>query len=78
MSNEIQKDDVILPGGLGSVTIGSTGQAHQVTAIENKSDGSVTITLGAVVQKYLDKKANIEDAEYEIIQPKQIKNGTGS
>lgn len=65
MSNELQKDDFLLPGNLGTVN------GREIKQIKKK-DGAITITISDVVQKYLDKKNNIEDAEFEIIQPKQL------
>ncbi len=71
--HELQKDDFILPGDLGNVIIGSTGEKRKVTKISaNKKDGSVTISISKVVDHYLNGITVTEDAEFEVIQPKQI------
>jgi hypothetical protein len=75
MSKELQKDDYLLPGDLGTVTIASTGKVSKVTnMVKNKSDGSVTLTLSQIVDHYLNGVPVTEDADFEIVQPKQIEN----
>jgi len=73
MNNELQKDDFILPGDLGNVTIANTGETRKITNLQtNNKDKSVTITLSSVVDLYFNGITKTEDAEFEIIQPKQI------
>ena len=77
MNNELQKDDLLLPGNLGNVVIASTGQNRTVNKMsKNNKDGSVTITLGQVVDHYLNGIPVTEDAEFEVVQPKQISNAS--
>ena len=75
MSNEIQKDEYILPGGLGTLNGGDI-----IKAESDYQKGTLTLTvappkprymsLDEVVKSYLDKKDNIEDADFEVVQPK--------
>jgi hypothetical protein len=44
MSNELQNNDFILPGNLGTITVGD--KKRDVKAIFKGKDGSVTITIG--------------------------------
>lgn len=68
MSNEIQKDDVTLPGGFRNLIIHGTGVIHEIKAIESRKDGSVTLTVT------YSKEEDPEEADFEVIQPKQIEN----
>lgn len=72
MSNEVQKKDFILPGGLGTASIG--GQIRPITEIKkgNKTR-TVTLTFGIVAKLFLDRHPT-EDADFEVLQPKQIEN----
>lgn len=70
--NDLQKEDFILPGNLGTVS-DSYGNKMEITKIE-KTNRSTVITLGQVVKEYLDQKSNTEDADFEVIQPKQLEN----
>jgi hypothetical protein len=72
MENEIQNSEFTLPGNLGSVLIASTGKVSNVTKVLKGKDGSTTITLSEVVDHYLNGVPETEDAEYEIVEPKQL------
>lgn len=61
MKNEIQNNDITLPGGLGTVGIGNT--TREITKYVARNDGSVTLNIGAVV------KPKTQDIQYEIISP---------
>lgn len=43
-NNELQNNDFILPGGLGTVQVGD--QVREIKSIFNSKDGSCTITIG--------------------------------
>lgn len=81
MSNELQKDDITLPGGLGFVTMASNGIPREIKQVVANNDGSVTITVGKnIYDHYSDKSLEeineilkTEDADFEIIEPKQLK-----
>jgi len=66
---DLQNDEFYLKGDLG------TANGRDITKLI-KDNKSITITIGEVVKLYLDKNNNIEDAEFEIINPesKQIEN----
>lgn len=77
MSNELQKEDFLLPGNLGNATIIGTGQNRAITKIQkNNKDGSVTITIRQVVDHYLNGIPVTEDAEFEVVKQKQIGNAS--
>ena len=65
--NKLQKDDFILPGDLGTVNVCGTDRKILATKSDNKN-GSFTFTIGAAI----DKEFKTEDADYEIVQLKQI------
>lgn len=44
MSNELQNNDFILPGNLGTIIVGD--KIRDVKAVFTGKDGSVTITIG--------------------------------
>lgn len=44
MSNDIQKDEYYLPGGLGSVLV--NGRRREIIEMLAKKDGSTTLTIG--------------------------------
>jgi len=71
MGNEIQKDDFMLQGGLGSVTVASTGKKMNITKlINNEKDNCFIMTMSPI------RKIEVtEDADFEVVQPKQISNG---
>lgn len=71
MSNSLQKDDFILPGNIGTMS-DSYGNKREITQVE-KRQGYTIITIGALVQSYLDNKSNTEDADFEVIQPENKK-----
>lgn len=82
MSKELQKDDIILPGGLGEVSGMVNGE---VTKMTKRKDGSTTLTIQPkeelmFVPIHKTGKVTfgeyqaVEDADFEIIEPKQIKN----
>lgn len=78
MSNELQKDEFYLKGGIGNVYV--NGVPHEITSVENKNDGATTLTIGrSIYEQYSDKTISeiteilkTEDVEFEIIEPKQI------
>jgi len=68
MSKELQRDEFILPGDLGEMTIASTGKKAKVTKVSaNKKLGYMTLTLTPIAPK-----PETEDVDCEIIPPKQI------
>jgi len=68
MSKELQRDEFILPGDLGEMTIASTGKKSKVTQMSvNRKDGSMTFTLTPIANN-----PETEDVDCEIIPPKQI------
>jgi hypothetical protein len=76
MSNEIQKDERILPGGLGII---DGGQIIKAESDYQKGTLTLTVapppryvTLDEVVEGYLNSKNPTEDADFEVVQPKQI------
>lgn len=75
MNKELQKDYLVLPGGLGSVTIASTGQTHPITVLESKSDGSITLTFEAVKVPQIGNLT--EDIPHEVVggETKILTNG---
>ena len=61
MSNEIQKDDVTIPGGLGSVLI--NGRNNEIVRDEVANNGKIiswTLTLKPII----NEPPTIEDIEY--------------
>lgn len=73
MVNELQKDNTLLPGGLGSMTIKSSGNSGIITqALENK-DGSVTLTI-TPNKKELTAPVT-EDIDHEVVNNKLLDNG---
>lgn len=67
MNKELQKGDIYLPGDLGEIVIGSTGEVRKVTsATSNIKDKSVTFTLSKIPSAIEDKPVT-EDADFEII-----------
>ncbi len=49
MSNELQKDDFILPGNLGSVNVGGVNQ--EITEVFKSKEGATTITIAPTSEK---------------------------
>lgn len=43
-NNELQNNEFVLPGGLGTIQVGS--QLREIESIFNGKDGSCTITIG--------------------------------
>lgn len=86
MSEELQNNEVILKGGLGTVN------GREITKTFKGKDGTTALTINPQPSKViflndgnamdLDEWTNIpyeghsktEDAEFEIIEPKQIEN----
>jgi hypothetical protein len=67
MNKELQKGDIYLPGDLGEIVIGSTGEVRKVTsATSNIKDKSVTFTLSKI-PRAIEGKPETEDADFEII-----------
>lgn len=58
MDNSIQNTDVLLPGGLGSVTVATTGASAEITGRFDGKDGSTTLTLTPI------KKSIQEEADF--------------
>lgn len=78
MNKELQDNESIKPGGLGIIGVG--GSVHIIKAIL-LGVGAATLTIKPI-KKELPLLNPILDAEFEIIQPKQISdattNGSGS
>jgi hypothetical protein len=72
MSKQLQKDEYYLPGDLGTFVLG--GNVRNIEHLMKHNDGSVTLTIG--MTQYPKPNNNTEDATFEIIQPKQLTNGT--
>jgi hypothetical protein len=51
MSVELQNNDMVLPGNLGTVKIGN--QERNIKSVFKKKDGSVTITIGEHIEPLL-------------------------
>lgn len=66
MSDEIQKDDMYLKGDLGTVWVNGVEKKLSKIVYEKTA---TTITIGHTLE---DIKPTTEDAEFEIIPPKQI------
>jgi hypothetical protein len=77
MSNELQKDKLYLPGNLGTVRTVETNNAHNIKSVEKRNDDSVTLTLSPAKPwcAAFIEHMQTEDADFEIIEPKQIENG---
>lgn len=73
MSSEIQNNEKIISGDLGEIIL--DGKVQKI--IQSKSDyrnGSLTLTISQVVDHYLNGVPKTEDADFEIIEPKQLPN----
>lgn len=70
--NEIQKGDMLFPGGIGLVRMGDKVSEIKSVKTDNKT-GLCTISIGPI-EKLIDGEW-VEDAEFEVVQPKQIENG---
>lgn len=74
MSKELQNEEFYLKGDLGNVIIGSTGERKAITNFIKHKDGSgVTLTLSKIA---LPQSNETEDIPHEVVQPKQIENGS--
>lgn len=69
-NKELQNNDFILPGNLGTVRIGNS--TSEIITMNAKA-GNVTITLKPM-SKQLPPQNKTEDAIFEIIQPFQLPN----
>lgn len=87
MSSDIQNDEFLLPGNLGTVKVGDT--IKSISKMEtNKKEGSITLTIvdemkplkdylqgNSSTQEFIQECRNIsktENAEFEIIEPKKL------
>jgi hypothetical protein len=69
MSNEIQNNDLLLPGELGVVIVAK--ERRKITCVQaDYKNGAVTFTIGALYNHFTEP----EDAEFEIVEPKQLKS----
>ncbi len=74
-TNEIQNDDITLPGGLGTVVV--AGVTREITQFFAKKDGSVTLTIGADAlpeQRKLPTLKEKHDFEEKVARIKAISN----
>lgn len=67
MKNELQKNDFVLPGGIG-LAKWADGEVREITEMTSNSDGSVTLSFAPIE----NLPEVTEEAECEIIAPKQI------
>lgn len=69
MDNQLQNDEMYLPGPIGTAQIG--GRVSDITAIEKRKDGSVTLTITPRIQQLPPSEAT-EDINHEPVPPKQL------
>lgn len=86
-NKELQNNEFILPGNLGTVQVAGENEARDIKAVNKSNDGSVTLTIGPA--KFIAMKdggfmdadewmntpvEKTEDADFQIIEPKQLTN----
>lgn len=52
MKNKIQKEEFMLPGGLGSVTIG--GNIKEITKAFKSKDGAISLTISPKIENEMN------------------------
>jgi hypothetical protein len=70
--NDLQKDDFILPGNIGTVS-DSYGNKREITKVV-KTATSTTWTISAPPPFDLENCPVTEDADFEVVHPKLIEN----
>jgi len=69
VKNKVIKSDIIA-GGFGTVRV--NGEEKQISAIQTHEDNNFAFTL--TLSPTQREQTKVEDAEFEIIEPKQIEN----
>lgn len=73
---ELQKDDITLPGGLGSAII--DGKVYDVVEKVIEDHGTFQFASTRLTMRPVQPhEQKTEDAEFEIVKPKEITNGDG-
>lgn len=70
MKNKIQKEDFMLPGGLGSVNIGGNNQ--EITKVFKSKDGATTLTISPKIENEMNNAIYGTDSHKYLKQYKKL------